>query len=244
MLAILQTKCILMTREYIALFFSIIFCPMLLLIFGMVYGNEPSQMFGGSGTVDVMLPSFVGLVFAGTGLISLPVAVAGSRERGELRRYRMTPLSPMAFLAADVIMYFIISVIGMLIVLLIGCFGYDSSFTGSIPLLIYGFVLSGIAVFAIGLFIASVSRTAKVAQTLGMVIGFPMMFLSGASMPVEFMPDAMDKVIKAMPLSYSVSMMRDIWEGAGLADLKGDSFVLLAVAGVFILITAVIFKWD
>ncbi len=77
-----------------------------------------------------------------------------------------------------------------------------------------------------------------------MVIGFPMMFLSGASMPVEFMPDAMDKVIKAMPLSYSVSMMRDIWEGAGLADLKGDSFVLLAVAGVFILITAVIFKWD
>lgn len=233
-----------MTREYIALFFSIIFCPMLLLIFGMVYGNEPSQMFGGSGTVDVMLPSFVGLVFAGTGLISLPVAVAGSRERGELRRYRMTPLSPMAFLAADVIMYFIISVIGMLIVLLIGRFGYDSSFTGSIPLLIYGFVLSGIAVFAIGLFIASVSRTAKVAQTLGMVIGFPMMFLSGASMPVEFMPDAMDKVIKAMPLSYSVSMMRDIWEGAGLADLKGDSFVLLAVAGVFILITAVIFKWD
>ena len=144
MLAILQTKCILMTREYIALFFSIIFCPMLLLIFGMVYGNEPSQMFGGSGTVDVMLPSFVGLVFAGTGLISLPVAVAGSRERGELRRYRMTPLSPMAFLAADVIMYFIISVIGMLIVLLIGRFGYDSSFTGSIPLLIYGFVLSGI----------------------------------------------------------------------------------------------------
>ena len=244
MLAILQTKCILMTREYIALFFSIIFCPMLLLIFGMVYGNEPSQMFGGSGTVDVMLPSFVGLVFAGTGLISLPVAVAGSRERGELRRYRMTPLSPMAFLAADVIMYFIISVIGMLIVLLIGRFGYDSSFTGSIPLLIYGFVLSGIAVFAIGLFIASVSRTAKVAQTLGMVIGFPMMFLSGASMPVEFMPDAMDKVIKAMPLSYSVSMMRDIWEGAGLADLKGDSFVLLAVAGVFILITAVIFKCD
>ena len=244
MLAILQTKCILMTREYIALFFSIIFCPMMLLSFGMVYGNEPSQMFGGSGTVDVMLPSFVGLVFAGTGLISLPVAVAGSRERGELRRYRMTPLSPMAFLAADVIMYFIISVIGMLIVLLIGCFGYDSSFTGSIPLLIYGFVLSGIAVFAIGLFIASVSRTAKVAQTLGMVIGFPMMFLSGASMPVEFMPDAMDKVIKAMPLSYSVSMMRDIWEGAGLADLKGDSFVLLAVAGVFILITAVIFKWD
>lgn len=244
MIAILRTKCILMTREYIALFFSIIFCPMLMLIFGMVYGNDPSEMFGGQGTVDVMLPSFVGLVFAGTGLISLPVAVSGSKERGELRRYKMTPLSPMSFLTADVIMYFLISVIGMGIVMLIGCFGYDCRFNGSVLLLLYGFVLSGLAVFAIGLFIAAVSKTAKIAQTVGMVIGFPMMFLSGASMPIEFMPDAMDKVVKAMPLSYSVSMMRDIWDGAGFSDLKGDSIVLLAVAVVFTAATAVTFKWE
>ena len=60
MLAILKTKCILMTREYIALFFSIIFCPMLLVIFGMVYGNDPSPIFNGQGTIDVMIPSFSG----------------------------------------------------------------------------------------------------------------------------------------------------------------------------------------
>lgn len=244
MAAILRTKCILMTREYIALFFSIIFCPMLLLIFGTIYGNEPSDMFGGAGTVDVMLPSFVGLVFAGTGLISLPVAVSGSRERGELRRYKMTPLHPMTFLTADVIMYFLISVIGMAIVMLIGILGYDCKFSGNPLLLLYGFILSGLSVFAIGLFIASISKTAKIAQTVGMVIGFPMMFLSGASMPIEFMPDTMEKVTKVMPLSYSVSMMRDIWEGAGFADLKGDSLVLLAVAAVFTILTAVTFKWD
>ncbi len=240
MAAILRTKCILMTREYIALFFSIIFCPMLLLI----YGNEPSDMFGGAGTVDVMLPSFVGLVFAGTGLISLPVAVSGSRERGELRRYKMTPLHPMTFLAADVIMYFLISVIGMAIVMLIGILGYDCKFSGNPLLLLYGFILSGLSVFAIGLFIASISKTAKIAQTIGMVIGFPMMFLSGASMPIEFMPDTMEKVTKVMPLSYSVSMMRDIWEGAGFMDLRGDSLVLLAVAAGFTIITAFTFKWD
>ena len=237
MAAILRTKCILMTREYIALFFSIIFCPMLLLIFGTIYGNDPSEMFEGAGTVDVMLPSFVGLVFAGTGLISLPVAVAGSRERGELRRYKMTPLHPMTFLAADVIMYFLISVIGMAIVMVIGILVYGCKFTGSPLLLVYGFILSGLS-------IASISKTAKIAQTIGMVIGFPMMFLSGASMPIEFMPDTMEKVTKVMPLSYSVSMMRDIWDGAGFADLRGDSLVLLAVAAGFTIITAFTFKWD
>ena len=161
MFVILKTKCILMTREYIALFFSIIFCPMLLVIFGMVYGNDPSPIFNGQGTVDVMIPSFSGLIFAGTGLISLPVAVSASRERGELRRYKMTPLHPMVFLFCDVVMYYLISVIGMAIVLLIGQFGYGCTFTGNPLLFIYGFTLSGMAMFSIGLLIASLSKMQK-----------------------------------------------------------------------------------
>ncbi len=244
MLAILKTKCILMTREYIALFFSIIFCPMLLVIFGMVYGNDPSPIFNGQGTIDVMIPSFSGLIFAGTGLISLPVAVASSRERGELRRYKMTPLSPMAFLFSDVIMYFLISAVGMVIVLLIGTLAYGCDFTGDPLLFVYGFTLSGLSMFSIGLLIASLSKNAKIAQTVGMVIGFPMMFLSGAGTPVEMLPDSIDKIVKVMPLSYCVSMMRDIWEGLSFSDLSGDSLVLLCIAVVFTLLTAITFKWD
>lgn len=244
MLTVLKTKCILMTREYIALFFSIIFCPMLLVIFGMVYGNDPSPIFGGQGTVDVMIPSFSGLIFAGTGLISLPVAVAACKERGELRRYKMTPIKPMTFLLCDVIMYFLISVIGMMIVFLIGIAAYGCEFDGSVLMFIYGFILSGMAIFAIGLFIASLSKTAKIAQTIGMVVGFPMMFLSGAGIPVEMMPDTMETVTRVMPLSYSVSMMRDIWDGAGFSDVTGDSLVLILVAAFFTLLTAIIFKWD
>ena len=87
MIAVFRTKCILMTREYIALFFSIIFCPMMLVIFGSVYGNDPVPLLDGQGTIDVMIPSLSGMILAGSGLISLPVAVSASRERGELRRY-------------------------------------------------------------------------------------------------------------------------------------------------------------
>lgn len=217
---------------------------MLLIIFGMVYGNDPSPMFDGQGTVDVMIPSFAGLIFAGTGLISLPVAISSSRERGELRRYKMTPIHPMSFLLCDVIMYFIVSVIGMIIVLLIGYFAYDCCFSGNILLFIYGFALSGISMFSIGLLIASLSKNAKIAQTVGMVVSFPMMFLSGAGIPIEMMPDAMDKVTKIMPLSYCVSMMRDIWNQATFLDLAGDSLILLAVSVVFTILTAITFKWD
>ena len=150
----------------------------------------------------------------------------------------------MAFLMSDVIMYFLISLIGMVIVLLIGHFAYDVDFSGNPLLFLYGFVLSTLSTFSIGLLISSLCKNAKIAQTVGMVVGFPMMFLSGSCIPVEFMPDKMDKVAQFMPLSYSVSMMRDIWENAKFGDLVNDSLVLAGVAVVFTVLTALTFKWD
>ena len=58
------------------------------------------------------------------------------------------------------------------------------------------------------------------------------------------LPDSIDKIVKVMPLSYCVSMMRDIWEGLSFSDLSADSLVLLCVTAVFTLLTAITFKWD
>lgn len=244
MLELFKTKCVLMTREYISLFFTILFCPMLLVIFGLIYGNEPSFVFNNQGTVDVMIPAYAGLIFAGSGLISLPVAVASSRERGELRRYKMTPIHPMVFLLTDVLMYFIISAIGMIVIMVIGYFAWGSTFNGNILYFILGFIMSGICIFSIGLFISSVSKNAKMAQTIGMVLSFPMMFLSGAGMPIELMPDNMKNISKFLPLSYCVSLMRDIWEKNNFSHLTNDLLVLAGISAVFIILTFITFRWD
>lgn len=217
---------------------------MLLIIFGSMYGNDPSPIFNNLGTVDISIPAYTGLVFAGAGLISLPVAVASSKERGELRRFQMTPIPPIAYLLSDVLIYFIVSVIGMGILMLIGYFGFNSSFRGNVWFLVMGFIISGISIFSIGLVIASFSKNAKIAQSLGMVIGFPMMFLSGAGLPLELMPETMKSFSKYLPLSYSVSLMRNIWTGAPFRELQGDILVLLAISILFISITVFTFRWN
>lgn len=244
MLVLIKTKCNLMMREYISLFFSIIFCPMLLIIFGAINGNEPVDIYGGLGTVDISLPSYAGLIFAGTGLISLPVSVASMRERGELRRFQMTPISPIIYLFTDVLVYFFISIIGMCILMLLGYFVYDSKFIGNPLILILGLILCGVCIFPIGMTIASLSKTSKMAQTIGMVVGFPMMFLSGASMPLELMPDTMEKIAKFLPLYYCVSLMRKIWVGESFSVLDIDILIMLAIAIVFTVITAITFRWN
>ena len=45
-------------REPVGCFFTLLFPPLLLLLFGSIYGNEPTPMFGGRGTVDVSLPAY------------------------------------------------------------------------------------------------------------------------------------------------------------------------------------------
>lgn len=244
MFTLFKTKCILMTREYIALFFTIIFCPMLLIIFGTIYGNEPTPIFNNLGTVDISVPAYVGFVFAGSGLISLPVAVAGSKERGELRRFQMTPLSPFAYLIADVVVYFIVSIIGMAILTMIGYFVFNSAFNGNIWFLVLGLIVTGLSTFSIGLVIASLSKNAKIAQSIGMVVGFPMMFLSGAGLPVELMSASMRNISRYLPLSYCVSLMRNIWIGAPFEMLKNDILILIVISIIFISITIVTFKWE
>ncbi len=60
-------------REPIATFFTIFFAPLLLVLFGLMYGNEPSARFGGLGSMDVTVPAYLGIIIVTVGLIGLPI---------------------------------------------------------------------------------------------------------------------------------------------------------------------------
>ena len=111
-------------REPIALFFTLVYAPMMLVLFGSIYGNEPSEMFGGLGTVDVSVPAYIGLIILTVGLMSIPISTASSRESGVLRRFRVTPLSPAVYLVSDVAVYFLMTLLGVGLLVLVGKFGY------------------------------------------------------------------------------------------------------------------------
>ncbi|NLJ80677.1 MAG: hypothetical protein GX335_06615 [Firmicutes bacterium] len=59
-------------RNILTQFFSLLFPLMMLFIFGGMFGNEPSEFMGGKGTVDVMIPAYICMIAAVTGLMALP----------------------------------------------------------------------------------------------------------------------------------------------------------------------------
>lgn len=239
---IFQIEAKMFCREFIAVFFTIFFCPLMLILFGVVYGNDPTPFYDGLGTIDVSVPAFTALIFCGNGIISFPIAIASAKESGELRRYQITPFSPFMYVLTQMIIYLLMSYIGTAVMVLVGTFVYNTQFSGSVPAVILGLLISGLSVFSIGLLVAALSKSAKMAQAIGMIIGFPMMFLSGASMPVETMPDSMIEVVQYFPVFHEVKLMRALWIGKSMSSMGNSILYLLAVMVGCFIVSVVIFR--
>jgi len=231
-------------REPMATFFTILFAPMLLVLFGLIYGNEPKAMFGGRGSMDVTVPAYIGLVIVTISLIGIPIQTATHRELGILRRYRATPLRPLTYLIADVATNYAMSVIGVAILIVVGRLLFNVRFEGNILDVFAGFTLSALSFFALGYVLASVAPSARVAQTVGMVLTYPMMFLSGASLPLEALPAGLRQVADFIPLTYVVKLMRGLWVGDSWASLAPEVVVLAVLLVVATAISARVFRWE
>jgi ABC-2 type transport system permease protein len=225
-------------REPLATFFTILFAPLLLVLFGLMYGNEPKEMFGGLGSMDVTVPAYLGIIIVTVGLIGLPIQTSASRELGILRRYRVTPLRPLTYIVADVISYWAMALAGVVALVVVGKLAYDVRFDGNILSVLAGFTLSTLAFLAIGFVIASF------APTVGMVLAYPMMFLSGATIPYEALPPTVQRIADFLPLTYVVRLMRGLWAGEPWSELWFEVAVLTGVLIVCGAISARFFRWE
>jgi ABC-2 type transport system permease protein len=241
-LAISQAR--LYLREPLATFFTLAFAPLLLVLFGLIYGNGPQELFGGRGSMDVTVPAYIGLVVVTVGLIGIPIQTATHRELGILRRYRATPMRPLTYLVADVATYYAMTVAGVMLLVIVGRLAFNVRFEGDPVSLLVGFSLCTLSFFALGYVLAGLAPSARVAQTAGMVIAYPMMFLSGASIPLEALPAGLQQVANLIPLTYVVRLMRGLWVGETWASLAPEVAVLALILVLAGAVAARVFRWE
>jgi ABC-2 type transport system permease protein len=231
-------------REPAATFFTIVFAPMLLLLFGTIYGNKPEAFFGGRGMVDVSVPSYIAMIIISVGFMGIPIATAASREAGVLRRFRMTPLKPAAYILANISSYYVMTAVGVAALVLVGKVVYGMKFQGNVLSVWAGFTLGSLAFFALGYLIAGIASTARIAQAIGMIAAFPMMFLSGSAIPLEVLPQSVRNVSRFIPLTHVVTLMRGLWAGESWVKHQTEAAVLGGVLVVGIILSARFFRWE
>jgi ABC-2 type transport system permease protein len=231
-------------REPIATFFTLAFPPLLIVLFGAMYGNEPLDLYGGYGTMDISMPAYTAMILGTVGLLGVPITISGYRETGVLRRFQTTPLQPWTYILADIIANLVTTLLGMVGLVMVGWLLYRVQFEGQVIAIIVAVIFCGLAMFSIGYLIAGLAPGARTAQVIGMVVFYPMMFLSGASIPLEVMPETIQRIANFLPLTYAVKLMRGLWFG----DAWGDHLLETAVlAGFLVVCTALaarFFRWE
>jgi ABC-2 type transport system permease protein len=231
-------------REPIGAFFTLAFPLMMLFLFGSIYGNKPEAMFGGYGTIDISVPAYTAMIIATTGLLGLTITMAAYRENGVLRRLRTTPIRPLVILAAQVIVLLLMTTFGMVLLIIAGKLVYHVRFEGNVLSVLVGFVLCSLSFFAIGFVLAGLMPTARTAQVVGMVLLYPMLFLSGAGFPRELLPEAIKKVSAFLPLTYVVNLLRGLWIGEPWGVHLLDAGVLAGILILGVAISTFTFRWE
>lgn len=233
----------LFTREPVGFFFTFAFPIVVLFIFGSIFGNEPSAMFGGDrGNVDVSVPAYVGMIIGTIGLLGLPVGLSTHREQGVLRRFRTTPLKPVTVLGSQVVVNLFMLVAGVIPLIVIGRLVYNLALPDSFVAVFLAILFGAISFFALGFLLAAVLPTARTAQVVGMGLFFPMLFLAGAAMPREMFPETLRKISDFLPLTHVINLIKDAWFGA---DWNTTSIIVLVVVFVIgVVVSSYTFRWE
>jgi len=241
-LTIVEMK--LFLREPMAAFFTLIFPLMMLFLFGVIYGNKPTPFFGGYGSVDVSVPAYTAMIIATSGLLGLTVVLSTYREMGILRRLNATPLHPHTILTAQVLVIFLMTTLGMALLILAAKIVYGLRFDGNVIHVALAFVLCSMSFFAIGFVLASLTPSARTAQIIAMVLFYPMLFLSGATIPREVLPQSVHNLGQILPLTHVVNLLRGLWVGDPVTAYVKEIVVLLTVLIVGVTVSIKTFRWE
>jgi ABC-2 type transport system permease protein len=228
-------------REPAAVFFSLLFPAILAVITDAAFGHEHAV--GGYSVADVNVASILAIALANIGVMSVPIVIAEYKDRAILKRYHTSPISMGWLLAVLAAISLIIFVAAAFLVILVTKIGFGLHLGGSLLAVLGLSLFAGVAFTAVGFMLGGWLRSPRTAQAVGSLLFFPVIFLSGAIIPVSRFPHALQTVSHAIPVRYLVNGLSYLWVGHSSPQVW-QAFVAMAATGAIAsLIAWRTFRW-
>src|SRR5258707_11264360 len=158
--------------------------------------------------IPLVVRYFLGPVMALTVMGSfwgLSAALVTFREQGILRRFHVTPVTPSDMLASSIVSNFIFTIPMVLVELFLARAVFHVPSIGD-PISLFLLISVGIVSFSsLGLVIASITNTMQETQVLNQLLWLPLIFLSGATLPLGFLPRPVQRFGLFLPATYLVN---------------------------------------
>jgi ABC-2 type transport system permease protein len=184
-------------RNKMFLFFSVIMPFGFFFLYAGVFAK------GDPRVVRFFLGPVISLAVMGS-FWGLSAALVTFREQGILRRFHVTPVTASDMLASSIVANYVLTLPTVALELLFAHFIFHVTDFGNL-FSFFVLVTVGVISFAsLGLIVASVTNTMQETQVLNQLIWLPLIFLSGATMPLPFLPHVAQKFALFLPATYLV----------------------------------------
>ena len=199
----------------------------------------------GSRYIDFLLPGLLGLNLMSTGLWGIGFSIVDSRIKKTLKLMTATPMRKSEYLLAHLLSRFFFLILETGVILAFGLVAFGVPVRGSFGLLAVLAAVGGATFAGLGLICAARTQTLEGANGLMNLVAIPMWLVSGTFFSAERFPNALQPVIRALPLTALNDGLRAVMlEGRGLAAIGGP-LAVLAVWGIACFAVALkIFRWQ
>lgn len=212
-----RQELLLLLREPVAVFFSLAF-PLIIYIFiGIPYAEEviPDT---GVKFIDMMFPSLVGTVAANLLLMGLPIYVAELRSRQVDKRYRALPLAGANFGIAIILAMLTLTIAAASIIVGIVALRHGLRAEAGSPV----FILLNIGLIAflcgVGFFLGTLPLGGRTISAVTAAVFFILFFGSGAAVPLNALPNMIQKILEWNPLKIWFDALVAIYTDSPFPD--------------------------
>ncbi len=198
----------------------------------------------GARYINFLVPGLLGLNLMGSGIWAIGFAIVSARQKKLLKRLVATPMSRVEYLLSFLLFRFGFLAVEVAVLTAFGMLVFSVPMRGSIGAFALVNLIGAVAFSALGLLIAARPKTIEGASGLMNLAMLPMWVLSGVFFNAANFPDAVQPVIRALPLTAAVDALRLVMlEGAGVFQIGAQLTVLAVWALGSFLLALKLFVW-
>ncbi|WP_273327993.1 ABC transporter permease [Vallitalea guaymasensis] len=240
----LKTELKLSLRGMDMFIFAICMPLVVLIILGIIYGNKPAFDGAEFTFLEQSFGALITISICAGGVMGLPLVVSDYRSKKILKRFQVTPISPTMILLVQVVIYTLYSITSLLLVYLAATIFFDFKFNGSWLHFFIGYILVMLSMFSIGMMVGGIAPNVKSASIIASILYFPMLIFSGATLPYEVMPEALQKVSDILPLTQGIKILKSTSLGLSTDTTILPIIIMVIIAVICIAISIRLFKWE
>lgn len=181
-------------------------------------------------SVNLFVPGLIALILTLVTALMTALSLSREKERGTWELLLVSPLTPSRIIVGKILPYLALAVANIATILVAAVVIFKVPLVGSVTLLIAASALYSLVGLALGVLIATVTRS-QLGAMLGAVVGtmLPNVMLSGMIFPIASMPTVLQIITNIVPARWFIVIARGIMlKGTGFAVLWQE-FAILAV---------------